>query len=263
MLLLQASSHYTSGSRPFVRTPIAQPGHHHHQQNDMHTELTRAHETIASLRSRLEDNQEEVQRAQEEREGSQQALEEAHRSVSDYHRKLCAMERTVGNALVSRAEVKEMMQTLQESEALNRQYKTTLDAAEARLAALQDSERNKSDQLQELTGALQGHEALIRDLQVSRQIAEELRDAHVSQNEDLKQRLQELQSEASRLAEDNEELDRQHGESLAALSDLVAIQKSVEAEKERLAGHVLDLKELNAQQEVSSVLVFILEVMAW
>ena len=213
-------------------------------------ELQDAQEEVAILQSRLAATSCELEMVSKDRDRSRLALEEAHACVSEYHRKLSAMERTVGYSLASRAENEDLARRAEDAETLYEQYKATLDSAESQLSALQMSDQDKRNQLMDLKDALLRQDALVQELRANLESACNEEDAYKLQNNSLRARVAELQGDIITMTDATQELERQHHESLAALSELVAIQKDSDSDKAASTQQAEQLRQLVNQQQV-------------
>lgn len=207
-------------------------------------------EELSTVRVELSSKTSDLQEVREERDKCMTALEEAHECVSDYHRKLSAMERTVGHALVSKGEIKEKTTKLDESKRLNVQYKEALTAAEMRIESLQDSSTSQQEKLHSLEADLATWKSKAEhtsyDASECSKRAQEL-DIRASE---LETRLADSEAQRSTLSDQTTELEARHNETLAALSDMITIQKRSDAERDEMAATLQSQQRSIAQHEV-------------
>lgn len=207
-------------------------------------------EELSSIRVELSCKKSDLVDVTAERDKCMAALEEAHECVSDYHRKLAAMERTVGQALVSKGEIKDLTAKLEEAKGLNTQYREALTTAEMRIESLQDSNTSQQDKIHSLEEDLltwkSKAERSSHDASESSRRIREL-DSLVSE---LKTRLADAESQKNTVSEEASELDARHNETLAALNDMITIQKRSDSEREDMAETLQTQQRCITQHEV-------------
>ena len=207
-------------------------------------------EELSNVRVELGSKTSDLQEVRAERDKCMTALEEAHECVSDYHRKLSAMERTVGHALVSKGEIKELKSKLEESKRLNVQYKEALTAAEMRIEAQQDSSTSQQEKLHSVEADLAAWKSKAEhtsyDASASSKRAQEL-DFRAAE---LETRLADAEAQRNSLSEQSSELETRHNETLAALSDMITIQKRSDAEREEMSATLQAQQRSISQHEV-------------
>ena len=207
-------------------------------------------EELSTLRVDLSSKTSDLKEVRAERDKCMTALEEAHECVSDYHRKLSAMERTVGHALVSKGEIKELKSKLEESKRLNVQYKEALTAAEMRIESQQDSSTSQQEKLQNLEADLAVWKSKAEhtscDAASSSKRVQEL-DVRASE---LETRLADSEAQRNILSEQSTELEARHNETLAALSDMITIQKRSDSEREEMSETLQSQQRTISQREV-------------
>jgi chromosome segregation ATPase len=207
-------------------------------------------EELSNARVELNSKTNVLLEVREERDKCMTALEEAHECVSDYHRKLSAMERTVGNALVCKGEIKDLTNKLDESKRLNTQYREALAAAEMRIESLQNKSASQQESVQTLESDVAAWKSKAEC--TSYQASESSKRAQELDilTAELKTRLADAEGKSSTLSEQFSELEARHNETLAALSDLITIQKRSDAEREQMAESLQTQQRCIAQHQV-------------
>ena len=212
---------------PSTRAPPHDAAPTHTQLQSLSRQLRRAEAELASTQEQLACTAKDLSAACLERDRCLRALEEAHGCVSEYHKKLGRMEQTVGHALVSRGEVKDLHERVAELTKLTGEYRGMLSAAEDRLEDLRVAEGAAAARAAGAATEL-GHE---------RAQAVELR-AAAARGAQAAAALEECRAEAGEAcarAERAEQGERaaqgKQQEALAALADLVELQRQCDGER--------------------------------
>eukprot|EP00892_Ulva_mutabilis_P003912 jgi/Ulvmu1/1893/UM012_0050.1 len=197
----------------------------------LNTELEEYREEMSSLRVQLSSKSSQLEEVTGERDRCRKALEEAHSCVSDYHKKLSTMERTVGHALVSRGELKEAQSKLEEAKELNMQYKETLAAADLRVESMEDTIAEQRGRIQALESSVEHEKEEASSASYDRIRLTKRTEELENELDEVRARLGSAEGQRDTSRQEAEEVGKQHAETLAALSDLITIQKRSDTER--------------------------------